>query len=59
MRIEQDVPEQGAARTVRINSFAVRVLNYLTNHVINRIPSYRLRHAWYRRSLGIERRHDT
>ncbi|MFL6127514.1 MAG: acyltransferase [Mycobacteriales bacterium] len=31
---------------------AVRVLNYLTNHVVNRIPSFRLRHAWYRR-LGV------
>jgi len=66
MRIEEDVPEPGAPPlsavaagqdpappTARINSFAVRVLNYLTNHVINRVPSYRLRHAWYRRSLGI------
>jgi maltose O-acetyltransferase len=40
--------------SARINSFAVRVLNYLTNHVINRIPSYGVRHAWYRRSLGID-----
>ena len=31
------------AWTIGINSFAVRVLNYLTNHVINRVPSYRLR----------------
>lgn len=63
MRIEEDAPEEGAAapapapsrpRMLRIDSFAVRVLNYLTNHVINRIPSYGLRHAWYRRSLGID-----
>jgi acetyltransferase-like isoleucine patch superfamily enzyme len=33
--------------------FLVRVLNYLTNHVVAHVPSYRLRHAWYRRVLGI------
>src|SRR5207237_9772990 len=65
MSTEEGVPEPGAppsapsrassrARMIGINSLAVRVLNYLTNHVINRIPSYRLRHAWYRRSLGID-----
>src|SRR5262249_44051849 len=27
-------------------------IKYLTNHVINRIPSYRLRYAWYRHVLG-------
>ncbi len=32
---------------------AVRVLNYVTNHVVNRLPSYRLRHAWYR-FLGVD-----
>jgi acetyltransferase-like isoleucine patch superfamily enzyme len=31
---------------------AVRVVNYLTNHLVNHIPSYRLRHAWYR-ALGL------
>jgi acetyltransferase-like isoleucine patch superfamily enzyme len=47
-------PAPSSARIIGIHSFAVRVLNYLTNHVINRVPSYRLRHAWYRRSLGID-----
>jgi len=32
----------------------IRVVNYVTNHVINHVPSYGLRHAWYRRVLGIE-----
>jgi acetyltransferase-like isoleucine patch superfamily enzyme len=27
---------------------------YATNHVVARIPSYTVRHAWYRRYLGIE-----
>lgn len=27
-------------------------IKYMTNHVINHIPSYSIRHAWYRRILG-------
>ncbi|HET7486300.1 MAG TPA: acyltransferase [Acidimicrobiales bacterium] len=38
----------GDARTV-----GLRVLAYVTNHLVNRIPSFRFRHAWYRRVLGI------
>ena len=66
MRAEERAPGEGAARVAdqaarspaedpgrRGNALAVRVLNYLTNHVVNRVPSYRLRHAWYRRTLGI------
>ncbi len=34
--------------------FCVRVLNYLTNHVVAHVPSFALRHFWYRRVLGIE-----
>jgi acetyltransferase-like isoleucine patch superfamily enzyme len=33
--------------------FAIRVINYLTNHAVNHLPSFRLRHAWYRRVLGV------
>jgi acetyltransferase-like isoleucine patch superfamily enzyme len=32
---------------------AVRVLNYLTNHIVAHVPSFTVRHAWYRRVLGI------
>jgi len=32
----------------------IRVLNFVTNYLINRIPSYGLRHWWYRRILGIK-----
>jgi maltose O-acetyltransferase len=38
----------------RPQAVAVAVLNYLTNYVVNRVPSYRVRHAWYRRALGID-----
>ncbi len=34
--------------------FAVRLVNYLTNHVIARVPSYTVRHLWYRRVIGID-----
>jgi acetyltransferase-like isoleucine patch superfamily enzyme len=33
---------------------AVRLAGYLTNEVIAHVPSYRVRHAWYRRVLGVE-----
>jgi acetyltransferase-like isoleucine patch superfamily enzyme len=33
--------------------FAVRVLNYLTNHIVSHIPSFAFRRWWYRRVLGI------
>lgn len=31
----------------------IRLVSYSTNHVVNRIPLYGLRHAWYRCVLGI------
>jgi maltose O-acetyltransferase len=34
--------------------FGIRALNYLTNYVVNHIPSYTLRHLWYRRVLGVQ-----
>jgi maltose O-acetyltransferase len=33
---------------------AVRILNYVTNHVVRNVPSFALRHAWYRRALGVQ-----
>jgi maltose O-acetyltransferase len=37
----------------RLKVFVVRTLNYTTNHVVAHIPSFGLRHLWYRRVLGI------
>lgn len=31
----------------------LQVARYVTNDVIAHVPSYRLRHAWYRRALGM------
>lgn len=39
---------------VGMHLFVIRVLNYLTNHVVTHLPSYTLRHFWYRRVLGIQ-----
>jgi maltose O-acetyltransferase len=32
----------------------VRALQYLTNYLVNRIPSRRVRHLWYRHILGVQ-----
>jgi len=36
----------------QMSLLSIRLLNYLSNHVISHLPSYRVRHAWYR-SLGV------
>jgi acetyltransferase-like isoleucine patch superfamily enzyme len=40
--------EPGRAHRV----LAIRVLTYVTNHVVSHVPSVALRRAWYRRALG-------
>jgi len=37
----------------RLSLLGVRVLNYVTNDVVSHLPSFRLRHTWYR-ALGVE-----
>jgi acetyltransferase-like isoleucine patch superfamily enzyme len=32
----------------------VRILNYITNHVVSHVPSFGLRRLWYTRVLGIQ-----
>jgi maltose O-acetyltransferase len=41
-------------RTLALRLRFVGILNYLTNHVVAHLPSYALRHLWYRRALGIQ-----
>jgi len=51
----QRIREQTSAPATDASKiFAIRVLNYITNYMINRIPSYTLRHLWYRRILGAQ-----
>ena len=52
-------PDATLRRTARARSgvivlFAAHVLNYLTNHIVNHIPSYAVRRAWYSGVMGIE-----
>ena len=44
--------EEGGGSAARL--FVVRVLNYLTNHLVCHVPSFALRRWWYARVLGIE-----
>jgi acetyltransferase-like isoleucine patch superfamily enzyme len=37
-----------------MKDLALALTRYLTNHVIAHVPSYTIRHAWYRRVAGIE-----
>lgn len=36
----------------RLSRFIHAAIKYATNHIINRIPSYTIRHGWYRHVLG-------
>ena len=40
-------------RGTPVRRFCVRILNYVTNYIVARLPSFTLRHLWYRRVLGI------
>ena len=41
------------AREAGFKVFAIRLLGYLTNHLISHVPFYSLRHWWYRHILGV------
>jgi acetyltransferase-like isoleucine patch superfamily enzyme len=55
-RMEQSTggPAGGLGRVFSIRLFAVRALLYLTNYLVAYVPSFTLRHLWYRRVLGIQ-----
>ena len=36
-----------------MTSMLLQVVRYLTNHVVAKVPSYSVRHGWYRRVLGV------
>jgi acetyltransferase-like isoleucine patch superfamily enzyme len=40
-----------------LRQFFIQVLIYLTNYVVAKVPSFTVRHLWYRRVLGIELGH--
>jgi acetyltransferase-like isoleucine patch superfamily enzyme len=50
----QGSAEMGGAGMHPLLFRLVRLANFATNHVISWIPSYRLRHRWYRSYLGLQ-----
>lgn len=50
--VAPDMYVQLKERGLRLS--AVRAVNYITNHVISHVPAYSIRHAWYRRALGVQ-----
>jgi len=58
MTLADAPPARAAARSERAapgrahRVLAIRVLAYVTNHVVSHVPSFALRRAWYRRALG-------
>lgn len=41
-------------RALPLRLFCIRILNYLTNHVVAHVPSFTLRRMWYRHAVGID-----
>jgi acetyltransferase-like isoleucine patch superfamily enzyme len=56
---DQSRAPSGAEKPARggLRLLAIRVLNYLTNHVVAHTPSYTFRHLWYGRVLGMHLGH--
>lgn len=55
-----DIPSaraQSRSRVCDVRLLFIRVLAYLTNYVVAYVPSFTLRHLWYRRVLGFELGH--
>ena len=44
---------QGRHFTLALRLFCIRVLSYLTNHVVAHVPSFTFRRLWYQHALGI------
>lgn len=41
-------------RAMPLRLLSLRLLNYLTNHVVAHVPSFAVRRLWYQHALGIE-----
>lgn len=50
----EDAAAKPGQATSRHKVFLIRLIGYITNYFIANIPSWGLRHGWYRRVLGIE-----
>jgi acetyltransferase-like isoleucine patch superfamily enzyme len=47
------LPHGTAQPTGELRTLLVRVLNYVTNHIVAHVPSFSVRHFWYRHMIGI------
>lgn len=45
---------ESRGRGLALRLFLIRVLAYLTNYVVAYVPSFKVRHLWYRRIWGFE-----
>jgi maltose O-acetyltransferase len=54
-RLAGRIEDEPASRSPRaaLRLFAIRLINYLTNHVVCHIPSFAMRRLWYQRVLGV------
>jgi acetyltransferase-like isoleucine patch superfamily enzyme len=48
------VGRKSSSRAGRVSLVAAHCLNYLTNHLVNHVPSYSIRKAWYSGVMGVE-----
>jgi acetyltransferase-like isoleucine patch superfamily enzyme len=51
-RVEPEPTKRTALGAVK--TFAIRLVNWLTNYVVCHIPSFHFRRWWYRRVLGVQ-----
>lgn len=49
----EDAASRPDASSRGLRVFAIRVINYVTNHVVSHIPSFAFRRLWYTRVLGV------
>lgn len=53
-RTRNPVTPEPAPTSGGFTLFCVRLLNYVTNEVVSRVPSFATRRWWYRRVLGVD-----
>ena len=49
-----DVRSRSELRVSNPKLLGIRIVHYLTNYLIAHVPSYWVRHSWYRRVLGLQ-----
>lgn len=54
MRAQATSALRGLSVTSVLRLLCIRILSYLTNHVVAHVPSFTVRRLWYRHAIGIE-----